>query len=78
MMKMSIIVVVDESVITKKPIVGIILTHFHADHTNGISVFLEDCEDPDQVEVISHDSLSTTINVFPNFNHLQHQESGPI
>ena len=43
--------------ITKKPIVGIILTHFHADHTNGISVFLEDSEDPDQVEVISHETL---------------------
>ena len=43
--------------ITNKPIVGIILTHFHADHTNGISVFLEDCEDPDHVEVISHSSL---------------------
>ena len=49
-------------VITKKPIVGIILTHFHADHTNGIQVFLEDCEDPDQVEVISHDSLPHYLN----------------
>ena len=48
--------------ITKKPIVGIILTHFHADHTNGISVFLEDCEDPDQVEVVSHQTLPQYLN----------------
>ena len=43
--------------ITNKPIVGIILTHFHADHTNGVSVFLDDCENPDEVEIISHDTL---------------------
>ena len=41
--------------ITKKPIVAIVLTHFHADHTNGISVFLEECSDPP--EIITHDSF---------------------
>ena len=41
--------------ITKKPIVAILLTHFHADHTNGISVFLEECSDPP--EIITHDSF---------------------
>ena len=50
-------VLADFRKITKKPIVGIILTHFHADHTNGISVFLEDCEDLEKVEIICHESL---------------------
>ena len=43
--------------ITKKPIVGIVLTHFHADHTNGIEVFLEDCKDQENVEIITHESF---------------------
>ena len=43
--------------ITKKPIVGIILTHFHADHVNGIGVFLDDVEDTENLEIIAHDSL---------------------
>ena len=43
--------------ITKKPIVGIILTHFHADHVNGIGVFLDDVEDIENLEIIAHDSL---------------------
>ena len=30
--------------ITAKPIVAIILTHFHADHVNGMEVFLEDAQ----------------------------------
>jgi len=51
--------------ITQKPIVGIILTHFHADHTNGINVFLEAA--PDNVEIFTHDSfpkyLSQVMNV---------------
>ena len=44
--------------ITKKPIVGIVLTHFHADHVNGIGVFLDDVNDKDNLEIITHDSLS--------------------
>ena len=43
--------------ITKKPIVGIVLTHFHADHTNGIDVFLEDCKDQENVEIITHETF---------------------
>ena len=43
--------------ITEKPIKAIILTHFHADHTNGISVFLDDCGD-DPPEIVTHDSFS--------------------
>ena len=40
--------------ITDKPIVGIILTHFHADHVYGIETFL--CAAGPGVEVISHAS----------------------
>lgn len=43
--------------ITKKPIVGIVLTHFHADHVNGIGVFLDDVDDRGNLEIIAHDSL---------------------
>ena len=43
--------------ITKKPIRGIILTHFHADHVNGIGVFIDDVEDKDNLEIVAHDSL---------------------
>ena len=54
--------------ITEKPIVGIVLTHFHADHTNGISVFVEDrFSDQDTMEIITHDTfpkfLSQVMNV---------------
>ena len=42
--------------ITEKPIRGIILTHFHADHTNGISVFLEECGD-NPPDIVTHDSF---------------------
>ena len=41
--------------ITDKPIVGIILTHFHADHVYGIETFLA-AAGPG-VEVVSHSSL---------------------
>ena len=41
--------------ITSKPIVGIILTHFHADHTNGTSEFIAGRED--EVEILAHDTL---------------------
>ena len=50
-------VLVDFRKITKKPIRGIILTHFHADHVNGIGVFIDDVEDKDNLEIVSHDSL---------------------
>jgi len=41
--------------ITSKPIVGIILTHFHADHTNGTSEFIAGRED--EIEIFAHDTL---------------------
>ena len=41
--------------LTSKPIVGIILTHFHADHTNGTSEFIEGRED--EIEIFAHDTL---------------------
>ena len=50
-------VLVDFRKITKKPIRGIILTHFHADHVNGIGVFIDDVEDKDNLEIVAHDSL---------------------
>ena len=28
--------------LTSKPVVAIVLTHFHFDHVNGLEVFLED------------------------------------
>jgi len=41
--------------ITSKPIVGIILTHFHADHTNGTSEFIVGREK--EIEIYAHESL---------------------
>eukprot|EP00092_Neocalanus_flemingeri_P020877 GFUD01022616.1.p1 GENE.GFUD01022616.1~~GFUD01022616.1.p1 ORF type:complete len:586 (-),score=145.47 GFUD01022616.1:72-1829(-) len=41
--------------ITSKPIVGIILTHFHADHTNGTSEFIAGRED--EIEIFGHETL---------------------
>ena len=37
--------------ITNKPIRGIILTHFHFDHINGLEVFMEDVSEKDKLEV---------------------------
>ena len=37
--------------ITSKPIRGIILTHFHFDHINGLEVFMEDVSEKDKLEV---------------------------
>ena len=37
--------------ITTKPIRGIILTHFHFDHINGLEVFMEDVSDKEKLEV---------------------------
>ena len=41
--------------ITTKPIRGIILTHFHFDHINGLEVFLEDASDNEKLEVQTQD-----------------------
>ena len=41
--------------ITTKPIRGIILTHFHFDHINGLEVFLEDASDKEKLEVQTED-----------------------
>ena len=41
--------------ITTKPIRGIILTHFHFDHINGLEVFLEDASDKEKLEVKTQD-----------------------
>ncbi|XP_023348024.1 uncharacterized protein LOC111716758 isoform X2 [Eurytemora carolleeae] len=40
--------------ITTKPVVGIILTHFHADHASGTEVFTEGVE---EVPIYAHDSF---------------------
>ena len=41
--------------ITTKPIRGIILTHFHFDHINGLEVFLEDASAKEKLEVQTED-----------------------
>ena len=41
--------------ITTKPIRGIVLTHFHFDHINGLEIFLEDVSDKDNLEVKTQD-----------------------
>ena len=47
--------------ITDKPVVGIILTHFHADHTNGTAVFTAGSQ-PGQIEIFAHESLPTYLS----------------
>ena len=44
--------------ITTKPIRGIVLTHFHFDHINGLEIFLEDVSDKDKLEVQTQDCTS--------------------
>ena len=41
--------------ITTKPIRGIILTHFHFDHINGLEGFLEDASAKEKLEVQTED-----------------------
>ena len=43
-----------QTIITKKPIIAIILTHFHPDHTMGLDIFTEKFP---RAEIYSHETL---------------------
>eukprot|EP00127_Corallochytrium_limacisporum_P002773 Clim_evm17s139 gene=Clim_evmTU17s139 len=42
--------------ITKKPVGGVIYTHFHSDHIGGTNVFLEEAEDRNKVPIWAHET----------------------
>jgi len=43
------------SEISSKPIVGIVLTHFHADHSSGTQAFLDDAEN--DIDIYAHETF---------------------